>query len=95
MQNYRYSVQECMGRTMNVNNCRRNDMEEQCYEREAVSCHGREEHDPLKHLPIAMAYVPWQRWKDCDFYDLDKGFQRGTIFMELDKPFHGEGGCHS
>lgn len=47
--------------------------------------------DVLDVLPIAMAYVPWQDWK-C-LYDIDKGFQRGTIFEELDKPFLGRGGC--
>lgn len=46
--------------------------------------------DPLENLPIAMAYVPWQRWRDL--YDSNKGFHRGTIFRELDKPFCGKGG---
>ena len=39
---------------------------------------------------LAMAYVPWQRWRDL--YDSNKGFHRGTIFRELDKPFCGKGG---
>ena len=43
-----------------------------------------------KGTPIAMAYVPWQKW--CDLYDLPKAFQSGTIFRELDKPFLGKGG---
>ena len=45
------------------------------------------------HMPIAMAYVPWQVWQDI--YDAEKGFHRGTIFQELDKPFLGMGGCRS
>lgn len=36
---------------------------------------------------LAMAYVPWQCWKDI--YDIDKGFCIGTIFAELNKPFEG------
>lgn len=46
--------------------------------------------DPLYGMPIAMAYVPWQTWRDI--YDTCKGFQTGTIFAELDKPFVGRGG---
>ncbi len=41
--------------------------------------------NPLAGLPIAMAYVPMQRWKQT--YPLSQGFQRGTIFPELDLPF--------
>lgn len=47
---------------------------------------------PLKEMPIAMAYVPWQKWQKI--YDVCEGFQRGTIFSELDKTFHGKGGCN-
>ncbi len=38
-----------------------------------------------------MAYVPWQRYLEP--YPVCKGFIRGTIFEELDKPFLGKGGC--
>lgn len=47
--------------------------------------------DELRSMPLAMAYVPWQQW--CDIYEAEKGFSRGTIFCELDKPFKGIGGC--
>ena len=47
--------------------------------------------DPLQDLPIAMAYVPWQQWRNL--HDLCYGFQCGTIFQELEKPFCGKGGC--
>lgn len=50
------------------------------------------ERDILCGLPIAMAYVPWQEWRNI--YDIQKGFRRGTIFEELDKPFQGKGGCN-
>lgn len=38
--------------------------------------------------PIAMAYVPWQKWK-C-VYDAEEGINSGTIFPELELPFYGE-----
>lgn len=47
---------------------------------------------PYKHkddFVVGMAYVPWQTWGNV--YEPCKGFSRGTIFPELDKPF--EGGC--
>lgn len=40
--------------------------------------------DPV-NMPIAMAYVPWQQWRQT--YPMEKGFSRGTIFPELDLPF--------
>lgn len=48
--------------------------------------------DPLSSMPLAMAYVPWQRWENI--LEADKGFHCGTIFRDLRKPFeHGGGGC--
>ena len=40
---------------------------------------------PLKDFPVAMTYVPWQTWDEI--FDLDEGFESGTIFPELKKPF--------
>lgn len=37
--------------------------------------------------PIAMAYVPWQRWGET--YDAEKALCRGTLFPALDLPFTG------
>lgn len=48
--------------------------------------------DSLSQMPLAMAYIPWQKWNDI--YETCKGFQRGTIFAELDKTFLGRGGCN-
>lgn len=45
-----------------------------------------------QRTPLAMAYVPWQKWRGI--YDVCEGFQRGTIFRELDMPFEGRGGCN-
>ena len=42
----------------------------------------------LKDLPLAMAYVPMQRW--ADVYSENDALCRGTLFPELDKPFHGK-----
>lgn len=49
--------------------------------------------DSLEDMPLAMAYVPWQRWQNI--YDAEKGFCNGTIFQELNLPFRGVGGCQN
>lgn len=38
-------------------------------------------------LPLAMAYVPMQQWRDI--YEPEMAFERATVFQELDKPFLG------
>jgi hypothetical protein len=43
--------------------------------------------DSIDEMPLAMAYVPWQKWKSV--YDLNKALKVGTIFPELDLPFCG------
>ena len=47
------------------------------------------ENEALSQLPIAMAYVPMQKWKDI--YKTDIALARGTIFAQLDLPFKGKG----
>lgn len=47
-------------------------------------------HDAWNDKALAMAYVPWQTWRDI--YDAEKALEHGTIFCELDKPFLGRGG---
>lgn len=42
-----------------------------------------------EETPIAMAYVPFQKWEKP--YDMDTGLARGTVFPSLDKPFIGKG----
>ena len=39
----------------------------------------------INDMPIGMAYVPRQVWRDV--YAKDKAIMRGTLFAELDKPF--------
>lgn len=46
----------------------------------------------MADFPIAMAYVPWQRWRNL--YEAPKALQCGTVFGELYKPFLGRGGCN-
>jgi hypothetical protein len=41
----------------------------------------------FENFAVAMAYVPWQRWNKT--YDLEQGFNVGTIFPDLDLPFKG------
>ncbi len=41
--------------------------------------------------PLAMAYVPWQRW--TNLYELNTALLHGTIFPELDLPFMAKGGA--
>lgn len=46
----------------------------------------------LENMPLAMSYVPWQRWQNI--LEAEKGFHCGTIFRDLVKPFeHAGGGC--
>lgn len=40
---------------------------------------------------LAMSYTPIQRWEEV--YEAETGFDRGTIFPELDLPFLG-GACN-
>lgn len=47
--------------------------------------------DSVDVCPLAMAYVPFQRW--CNTYEPAEALSRGTIFPELDLPFLGGGGC--
>ena len=48
-------------------------------------CQRSEKESCLEQYPIAMAYVPWQRWQQV--YPVEKAMNRGTIFPDLDKPF--------
>ncbi len=46
--------------------------------------------DGIESMPLAMAYVPWQKWQNI--YEAEKGFCNGTIFQDLNLPFYGTGG---
>lgn len=45
----------------------------------------------IEDMPIAMAYVPYQQWKNI--YEPNEALKRGTIFKELDLPFNCAKGC--
>lgn len=45
----------------------------------------------LADLPLAMAYVPMQKWKST--YEISEALSKGTIFPDLYKPFLG-GNCN-
>ena len=56
--------------------------------RERSGCSDRD--DALDGMPIAMAYVPWQEWREI--CDLEKALCQGTIFQELNLEFLGRKG---
>ena len=91
MPNYRYNSPEYMRR----NNCGCQVPAPNTAPCQAVPtnniCESKIKRDALEGLPLAMAYVPWQNW--YAIYEVEKGFQCGTIFEELNKPFKGMGGC--
>ncbi len=48
---------------------------------------------PISPLPenpvVAMAYVPYQQFQARNLYSAEQGFESGTLFPDLDKPFYG------
>ena len=52
-------------------------------------CPDTHDHFPAD-MPIAMAYVPWQKWQEI--YEPCRALESWTIFKELDKPFLCKGG---
>lgn len=61
-----------------------------CVTRETRDIHRKQHSHELEDMPLAMAYVPWQKW--CSIHKAEHGFCHGTIFKELDRPFRGIGG---
>lgn len=76
-----------------MQNYRNNAMAYNNYRQTPVYTVERTVKDGLEGMPLAMAYVPWQRWQNI--YDAEKGFCNGTIFQELNLPFFGVGGCQN
>ncbi len=51
---------------------------------------GMQQTTPLPKVVVeAMAYVPFQQYKTV--FSPEQGFENGTIFPELNKPFLGTG----
>ncbi len=73
-----------VGARQNGCGCNRGAGDASCPGRMSGRCrvHGE---DRLAGMPLAMAYVPMQEWRNL--YDLEPGFERGTLFKELDFPF--------
>lgn len=65
-----------------------------CYRNQGNRCSDKIEDTDIyrhvDHLPLAMAYVPMQRFENT--FNLCKALQVGTIFPELCKPFCGKRG---
>lgn len=53
------------------------------------SCSYKQEKEVLKldSMPLAMTYVPWQKWQNI--YKPENALCAGTIFQELDLAFLG------
>ncbi len=72
------------------NNIQSENLQEECF------CEHRHNHEECKEhemnmlqgLPLGMAYVPVQTWREI--YAPELAFERGTIFKELDLPFLGK-----
>ena len=43
--------------------------------------------EPVDRMEVSMGYVPWQTWGEI--YDDDVALKKGTIFVDLDKPWIG------
>ena len=61
-------------------------MMDNCYH-SSCSCIQEKETLKLASMPLAMAYVPWQKWQHI--YKPENALCAGTIFQELDLPFTG------
>lgn len=62
---------------------------EETVETNCGSVSGDMDRSCIDNMPLAMAYVPMQKWQ-C-IYEDSKAIMRGTIFEELDLPFKGAG----
>lgn len=74
-----------------MNSCRNSCGRDSCPGDMAMDRCGRDRRMMFEDMPIAMAYVPWQMWRDL--YPPDEAFHCGTIFKELNLPFTGRRVC--
>ena len=79
--NYRHSQPSCMNHPRTDDTCMNAPRTDDC-------CMAKR--DIYGDKSLAMAYVPWQTWRDL--YDTEKGFHCGTIFKEMNLPILGKGG---
>ena len=78
----------CSGRPINLRNMRNATPQMSCYNSLDMENLNSKNIDDM---PIAMAYVPYQQWRNI--YEPNEAFRRGTIFKELDLPFTCARGC--
>ena len=87
-----YSAPCCRTEGVSRSRCGEN-MPHSCRREDSDCGHGE---DGMNGFSLAMVYSPHQHWRNL--YDEETGLTRGTIFEELDKPFHGPacmgGGCN-
>lgn len=57
--------------------CRKDDVQDKCVNKAIDKC--------VNDLPLAMAYVPMQRWENV--CDAESGLALGSIFKDLIKPY--------
>lgn len=43
--------------------------------------------------PLGMSYIPWQKWSECELFDLDMALSHGSIFKNLVFPFERASAC--
>ena len=61
--------------------------------RSDCSMPGRNEMETnIDSFPVAMAYVPWQKWQNI--YEPHEALAAGTLFKDLDLRFYGVRGCN-
>ena len=89
--NYRHSQPSCMSKPHTDDSCMNHPRtDDTCMNAPRTDDCCMAKRDIYGDKSLAMAYVPWQTWRDL--YDTEKGFHCGTIFQELNLPFLGKGG---
>ncbi|MDF2474506.1 MAG: spore coat associated protein CotJA [Anaerocolumna sp.] len=96
MDNYRQQMYSRYNRRGAYQNAANNYGDKSCVEavreeRKSDYCDEEMAEKCLDKLPLAMAYVPFQKWKNV--YDAATGLAHGTIFPELNLPFYGDKNC--
>lgn len=74
----------CQNRANMTSNCACN---QNCGENGSVARCPEMVNDPLCGMPLAMAYVPWQRFENL--YEECTAIYHGTLFRDLDLDFYG------
>lgn len=77
---------KCCNHKDNKKDCRHEN--DECRNNWKDGCNKKME--PVDEMMPAMSYVPWQQWEDI--YCMEEGFERGTIFAQLDKEYIGRQG---